>query len=103
VGQGIRLMSDRDYLRLTEKQLQDATSFLQSLAAIRTDSCLQQTPQTQVVCTLIWIYLAITPTLLYLIGSSWSRQPDFGAVSACICDGSLLAVGNRAGSILLLK
>jgi len=37
------------------------------------------------------------------IGSSWSRQPDFGAASACICDGSLLAIGNRAGSILLLK
>jgi len=66
-------------------KLQDAISFLQSLAAIRTDSRLQQTLQTQVVC------------------SSWSRQPDLGGVPACICDGSLLAIGNRAGSILLLK
>ncbi|KAN0115650.1 Transcription factor IIIC subunit delta N-term domain containing protein [Russula decolorans] len=66
-------------------KLQDAISFLQSLAATRTISSLQQTLQTQVVC------------------SSWSRQPDFGAVSACVCDGSLLAIGNRAGSILLIK
>ncbi|KAI9510017.1 putative zinc-finger of transcription factor IIIC complex-domain-containing protein [Russula earlei] len=70
-GQGIRL--------------QDAVSLLRSLAVIRTDDRLQQTLQTQVVC------------------SSWSRQPDFGAIPACICDGSLLAIGNRAGSILLLK
>jgi hypothetical protein len=34
-------------------KLQDTLSFLQSLAAIQTDSCLQRTLQTQVVCTLI--------------------------------------------------
>ena len=39
----------------------------------------------------------------YLIGSSWSRQPEFGSVPARVYDGSLLAAGNRAGSILLLK
>jgi hypothetical protein len=49
------------------------------------------------------VYLARTPIMLHLIGSSWSRQPDFGVVPGCICDGSLLAIGNRAGSILLLK
>lgn len=66
-------------------KLQDAISFLQSRAITRTDSRLQQTLQSQVVC------------------SSWSRQPDFGSVPACISDGSLLAIGNRAGSILFLK
>ncbi|KAI0251386.1 putative zinc-finger of transcription factor IIIC complex-domain-containing protein [Lactifluus subvellereus] len=66
-------------------KLQDATPYLRSLAVAQTDSRLQQTLRTQVVC------------------SSWSRQPDFGAVPPCVRDGSLLALGNRAGSILLLR
>ncbi|KAH9962694.1 putative zinc-finger of transcription factor IIIC complex-domain-containing protein [Russula dissimulans] len=66
-------------------KLQDSISFLRSLAVIGTGSRLLRILQTQVVC------------------SSWSRHPDFAAVPACVCDGSLLAIGNRGGSILLLK
>ncbi|KAH9987160.1 transcription factor IIIC subunit delta N-term-domain-containing protein [Russula compacta] len=66
-------------------KLQDAISLLRSIAAVRTDSRLHQTLQAQVVC------------------SAWSRQPDLGAIPVNICDGSLLAIGNRAGSILILK
>ncbi|KAI0272725.1 transcription factor IIIC subunit delta N-term-domain-containing protein [Gloeopeniophorella convolvens] len=66
-------------------QLQDATPFLKSLAVMKEDSHLQQTLQAQVLC------------------SSWSRQPDLGGAPSVICDNSLLALGNKAGSVLLLR
>ncbi|KAI9440782.1 putative zinc-finger of transcription factor IIIC complex-domain-containing protein, partial [Lactarius indigo] len=66
-------------------KLQDATPFLRSLAAVHRASPHEQTLWAQVLC------------------SSWSTQPDFGASSAYVGDSSLLAVGNKAGSILLLS
>jgi hypothetical protein len=38
-----------------------------------------------------------------LLGSSWSTQPEFGASPAYVSDSSLLALGNKAGSIILLR
>ncbi|KAH9066910.1 hypothetical protein EDB87DRAFT_1672110 [Lactarius vividus] len=66
-------------------KLQDATPFLRSLAAIHRASPHEQTLWAQVIC------------------SSWSTQPDFGASPAYVSDSSLLALGNKAGSILLLR
>ncbi|KAH9074878.1 transcription factor IIIC subunit delta N-term-domain-containing protein [Lactarius deliciosus] len=66
-------------------KLQDATPFLRSLAAIHRASPHEQTLWAQVLC------------------SSWSTQPDFGASPAYVSDNSLLALGNKAGSILLLS
>jgi len=66
-------------------KLQDATSFLRSLAALHRGSHQEQTLWAQVLC------------------SSWSTQPDFGASPAHVSDSSLLALGNKAGSILLLS
>ncbi|KAI0294320.1 transcription factor IIIC subunit delta N-term-domain-containing protein, partial [Multifurca ochricompacta] len=66
-------------------KLQDATHFLQSLGTVSGGSRLQQALRSQVVCC------------------SWSRQPDFDNVPASVLDGSLLAVGNKAGSVLLLR
>lgn len=66
-------------------KLQDATPFLRSLAAIHRGSHHEQTLWAQVLC------------------SSWSTQPDFGASPAYVSDSSLLALGNKAGSILLLS
>lgn len=66
-------------------KLQDATPFLRSLAAIHRASPHEQTLWAQVLC------------------SSWSTQPDFGASPAYVSDSSLLALGNKAGSILLLR
>jgi hypothetical protein len=104
VGQGICLRYlTGNYIPLTPGQLQDATPYLQSLAIAQTGSRLQQTLQAQIVCTLTWFCLARIFSLSLLIGSSWSKQPDFGAVPPCVRDGSLLALGNRAGSILLLR
>ncbi|KAI0064060.1 hypothetical protein BV25DRAFT_1869513 [Artomyces pyxidatus] len=66
-------------------QLQDATSFLTKLAASRTQSHVQRTLQAQVNCL------------------SWSMQCDFGITPAPFYDGSLLALGSRAGTIALLR
>ncbi|KAH9172208.1 transcription factor IIIC subunit delta N-term-domain-containing protein [Lactarius sanguifluus] len=66
-------------------KLQDATPFLRSLAAIHRASSHEQTLWAQVLC------------------SSWSTQPDFGTSPAYVSDSSLLALGNKAGSILLLS
>ncbi|KAI9451937.1 putative zinc-finger of transcription factor IIIC complex-domain-containing protein [Lactarius psammicola] len=66
-------------------KLQDATPFLRSLAAIHRGSHHEQTLRAQVLC------------------SSWSTQPDFGASPAYVSDSSLLALGNKAGSVLLLS
>jgi hypothetical protein len=96
-------ITDGNYIPLTPGQLQDATSYLQSLAAAQTDSRLHRTLWTQIVCTLTWFLFARISTLFLPIGSSWSKQPDFDAIPPCVRDGSLLALGNRAGSILLLR
>lgn len=65
-------------------KLQDATPFLRSLATIHCGSHHEQTLWAQVLC------------------SSWSTQPEFGASPAYVSDSSLLALGNKAGSIILL-
>ncbi|THH15736.1 hypothetical protein EW146_g4774 [Bondarzewia mesenterica] len=70
---------------LKGKWLQDTAPFLKSLAAIGTGSIVQRTLQAQVTC------------------AAWSTQTDFGITPSPHCDGSILAVGTRAGSIILLR
>ncbi|ETW79260.1 hypothetical protein HETIRDRAFT_478665 [Heterobasidion irregulare TC 32-1] len=65
-------------------KLQDVTPFLKSLAATSSTSMMRKTLQAQATC------------------SAWSAQSDFGVIPSH-CDGSLLAVGNKVGSIVLLR
>jgi general transcription factor 3C polypeptide 4 len=80
-GQWVKV-SDSDirqgnYIRLTPGQLQDATSYLQSLAAAQTTSRLQQTLRTQVVCMLTWLsrwnIYSISPDRFILVEAAGLR------------------------------
>ncbi|KAI0048739.1 hypothetical protein FA95DRAFT_1517013 [Auriscalpium vulgare] len=75
----------KDHLRGQWEKLQDVTSFLTSMAAMRTDVEVQRTLQAQTNC------------------AAWSKQCDFGIRPVPVCDNSLLALGSRAGCVNLFR
>lgn len=40
---------------------------------------------------------------MFVLGMTWSPQADFGLIPTPPVDGSLLIVGNRAGSLAFLR
>ncbi|KAI8969373.1 putative zinc-finger of transcription factor IIIC complex-domain-containing protein [Trametes punicea] len=66
-------------------RLQDVTSVLQEAAAQKVESTLLRTLHAQSTCI------------------EWSSQPDWGLTPAPTVDASLLAVGDRAGSVSFLR
>ena len=42
-------------------------------------------------------------TLFRIEGVAWSQQADFGLTPNPLVDGSILALGNRAGSVVLMR
>lgn len=89
-------------------QLQDATTFFKHMAASRTESHVQQVLQAQITCELFpndaqIIRITLVADSSCESGSSWSSQIDFGITPDSLTDGSLLAVGTRAGSVMFLR
>ncbi|KAI0630592.1 putative zinc-finger of transcription factor IIIC complex-domain-containing protein [Trametes polyzona] len=70
---------------LTGEILQDVTSLLKEAAAEETGSVLARTLRAQSTCI------------------EWTLQPDWGHTPAPLIDASLLAVGNRGGSVTFLR
>ena len=91
-------------------QIQDVTETLRELPVQPRDELFNpekidyvKTLECQVTCGWSWGYFVpylshITPPDL-----SWSRQADFGLQPSPLIDGSLLALANRRGSIILMR
>ncbi|KAA1468914.1 hypothetical protein DENSPDRAFT_834407 [Dentipellis sp. KUC8613] len=77
--------SVKNHLKGRWDKLQDITLFLKHVAAGDAGSEIQQLLQAQTVC------------------ASWSTQADFSVTPSPDHDSSLLAVGNRAGSVVFLR
>ncbi|TFY72445.1 hypothetical protein EVG20_g550 [Dentipellis fragilis] len=75
----------KNHLKGRWDKLQDITSFLKTVGAGDAESEIQRLLQAQTVC------------------ASWSTQADFSVTPSPDHDGSLLAVGNRAGSVVFLR